>query len=114
MISNEVLSELFTANLVDLGINEADIRSGKDHGSIDLGNVSRHCPAIHPFIQVTHGGELLHTEEFRDQAMTPQAFEGMLLGAKALANTAYDVMIDSEVLQRVRNEFREHVQAVNS
>ncbi|WP_240418614.1 hypothetical protein [Paenibacillus periandrae] len=87
---------MFTANLVDLGINETDIQSGNDHGSIDLGNVFRHCPAIPPFIQVTHGGELLHTEEFRDQAMTPQAFEGMLLGANALANTAYDVMIDHD------------------
>ncbi|SFL81639.1 amidohydrolase [Paenibacillus sp. 1_12] len=114
MNTNEALSDLFTANLVDLGISESDIHSGKDHGSIDLGNVSRHCPAIHPFIKVTNGGELLHTEEFRDQAMTSQAFDGMLLGAKALANTAYDVMIDPIVLQEIRNEFHKHVQAFQS
>ncbi|NHN30616.1 M20 family metallopeptidase [Paenibacillus agricola] len=93
MITDEGLSELFTANLMALGIEQADIRIGKDHGSVDLGNVSRRCKAIHPYVKVVDGGELLHTKEFRDQAMAKRAFEGMLLGAKALAWTGYDYVV---------------------
>jgi amidohydrolase len=94
MISNEALSDLFTENLLAMGVEASEIRIGKDHGSIDLGNVSRRCKAIHPYIKVVDGGELLHTKEFREQAMTERAFEGMLLGAKVLAGTAYDYIVN--------------------
>jgi amidohydrolase len=109
MISNAALSDLFTRNLLALGILGDEIQNGKDHGSLDLGNVSRHCPAIHPFVKVTDGGEHLHTKEFRDQAMKPRAFEGMLLGAKALANTAYDVIVSPNLLASIRDEFQHRV-----
>jgi amidohydrolase len=111
MITNETMSNLFTDNLLAMGIDQSEISSGKDYGSIDLGNVSRHCPAIHPYIKVTDEGLLLHTKEFRDQAMTDRAFEGMLLGATVLANTAYDIIVDPEMLQKVRDEYVRSVQA---
>lgn len=109
LITNETLSELFTRNLLDLGIPESDIQYGQDHGSLDLGNVSRHCPVIHPYIRVIDGKHPLHTAEFRDLAMTDRAFEGMLTGALALAGTAYDVMSDAALLQRVRSEFARRI-----
>ncbi|TVY10025.1 M20 family metallopeptidase [Paenibacillus cremeus] len=111
LITNETLSELFTRNLGLLGISENEIETGKDHGSLDLGNVSRHCPTIHPYVKVVNEKHLLHTKEFRDLAMQPRAFEGMLLGAKALAYTAYDVLSNPETLQVMREEFKRSVQA---
>ncbi|UUZ78976.1 M20 family metallopeptidase [Paenibacillus sp. P26] len=111
LITNETLSDLFTRNLGELGIPESEIEIGKDHGSVDLGNVSRHCPAIHPYVKVVDEKHLLHTKEFRDLSMKDRAFEGMLLGAKALAFTAYDAITNPEVLRSIRDEFRKSLAA---
>lgn len=104
--TNTPLSETFTANLIALGIPADRIHEGRDHGSLDLGNVSRRCPSIHPFVQVIDETHMLHTPEFRDLAMTDRALAGMLLSAKALAATAYDVMTDSELLGKIRAAFQ--------
>jgi len=106
LITNSALSDCFTANLQALGIAASEIMPGKDNGSLDLGNVSRECPTIHPYIQVTDEPHLLHTPEFRDAAMLPRALEGMRLGAKALALTACEVLTKPELLERIKREFQ--------
>ncbi|MBD2865171.1 M20 family metallopeptidase [Paenibacillus oceani] len=103
--TNEPLSEAFTANLHELGIAADRVFSGQDHGSLDLGNVSRRCPAIHPFVQVVDEPFMLHTPEFRDHAMMNRALDGMILGAKALAGTAYDAVATPGMLERIRLAF---------
>ncbi|WP_166241762.1 M20 family metallopeptidase [Paenibacillus turpanensis] len=103
--TNETLSELFTANLKEHGIDEREVQTGQDHGSLDLGNVSVRCPAIHPYIKVVDEKHQLHTTEFRDLAMKDRAFEGMLLGAKTLAATAYDAMTAPGLLEKIKQEF---------
>ena len=113
LITNETLSDLFTRNLIDMGVDETSIEYGKDHGSVDLGNVSRHCPAIHPYIKVIDEKHLLHTPEFRDLAMQERAFEGMLFGARALAFTAYDAIRSPQTLDAIRKEFQNSVSGAN-
>ncbi|WP_028609985.1 M20 family metallopeptidase [Paenibacillus harenae] len=105
LLTNETLSEQFNANLIEAGIRPEQIESGKDHGSLDLGNVSVRCPAIHPYVKVVHDRLPLHTEAFRDAAMQDYALDGMLFGAKMLAATAYDVYRDPALLARIRAEF---------
>lgn len=105
--TNEPLSETFTANLTALGVEADRIHEGRDHGSLDLGNVSRRCPAIHPFVQVIDETHMLHTPEFRDLAMTDRALDGMLLAAKALAATAYDAMVEPGLMARIKRAFAE-------
>ncbi|MDF2657712.1 MAG: amidohydrolase [Paenibacillus sp.] len=103
--TNEPLSEAFTANLHELGIAADRVFSGQDHGSLDLGNVSRRCPAIHPFVQVVDEPFMLHTPEFRDHAMMNRALDGMILGAKALAGAACDAVATPGMLERIRLAF---------
>jgi amidohydrolase len=103
--TNEALSDAFTANLISSGISEADIRVGHDYGSLDLGNVSLRCPAIHPHIKVVNEPYQLHTIEFRDAAQTEPAYEAMEFGATMLAYTAYDVLTDTELLDRIKEQF---------
>lgn len=105
LLTNEALSEQFNMNLIEAGIRPEDMEIGKDHGSLDLGNVSVRCPAIHPYVKVVQDRFLLHTEAFRDAAMTEYALDGMLFGAKMLAATAYDVFADPALLARIRTEF---------
>lgn len=103
--TNETLSEQFTRNLVELGVPEREIHPGTDQGSLDLGNVSLQCPVAHPYVKVADGNVALHTIEFRDAAMQEQAFDSMILGAKALAGTAYDCAASPKILQAIREEF---------
>ncbi|QAY66586.1 M20 family metallopeptidase [Paenibacillus protaetiae] len=105
LLTNETLSGLFTSNLLTNGIEPSEIETGKDHGSLDLANVSVRCPAIHPYVKITQERYLLHTPEFRDAAMTEQALDRMIFAAHMLAATAYDVIADPELLAAVKAEF---------
>ena len=107
MVTNETFSDVFSQNLIELGIPEEEIVSGNDHGSMDIGNVSLRCPAIHPYIRVVDEVHTLHSIEFRDLALQERALDGMILGAKALAATAYDVLSKPELLQAIRKEFEQ-------
>lgn len=105
LLTNETLSERFMANLLEAGVNPAEIASGKDHGSLDLGNVSVRCPAIHPYVKIVEGPLTLHSKAFRDAAMTDRALDRMIFGAKMLAATAFDVVSNPELLGKIRSEF---------
>lgn len=107
MVTNETFSDAFSQNLIELGIPQEEIVSGNDHGSMDIGNVSLRCPAIHPYIRVVDEVHTLHSIEFRDLALQERALDGMILGAKALAATAYDVLSKTELLQSIREEFEQ-------
>ncbi|NIK76959.1 amidohydrolase [Paenibacillus castaneae] len=113
LLTNEALSEQFITNLLEAGIQAEQISSGKDNGSLDLGNVSVRCPVIHPYVKVVEDRLLLHTEAFRDAAMTDYALDGMLFGAKMLAATAYDVYADSALLGRIREQFVKQTKQAN-
>ncbi|GAK39460.1 M20 family metallopeptidase [Paenibacillus urinalis] len=102
MNTNEILSDVFSANLVELGISKDEISTGDDHGSMDMGNVSLRIPAIHPYIKIIEEKHALHSKEFRDLAMEERALSGMILAAKALGNTAYDVITQPELLTRIK------------
>jgi amidohydrolase len=104
--TNEALSRVFNDNLAAMGISPEEIEIGKDHGSLDLGNVSTHCPTIHPFMKIVDEKHLLHTVEFRDLAMNERAMEAMVFTAKVLASTAYDVLKHSDLLKAIQDEFQ--------
>ncbi|PQP81777.1 amidohydrolase [Paenibacillus sp. PCH8] len=107
MVTNEAFSAVFSQNLMELGIPQEEIVSGNDHGSMDIGNVSLRCPAIHPYIRVVDEVHTLHSIGFRDLALQERALDGMILGAKALATTAYDVLSRPDLLQSIRKEFEQ-------
>lgn len=105
MRTNESLSDIFTANLVDLGVDPAEIHGRGDSGSLDMGNVSRVVPSIHPYIKICDEPYACHTPEFREAAMSDQGREGMILGAMTMALTAYDLITKPELLAKVKQEF---------
>lgn len=107
MRTNEPLSDLFTDSLVSLGIPEAEIQTERDGtGSIDMGNVSLRCPAIHPYVKISDTAVNGHTHEFREAALSDRGFEGMMTGAKALALTGFKLLSDPDSLQAVKQGFQ--------
>lgn len=106
LITNETLSAAFTENLMALGVDAQEIHHGLDHGSLDMGNVSQVVPAIHPYIRITPQPVEGHTREFAAAAASAYGLEAMLLGAKCLAATGWDILANPELVDQMWQEFR--------
>ncbi|MDN3016594.1 M20 family metallopeptidase [Paenibacillus sp. BSR1-1] len=108
MVTNHTLSQLFTNNLLSTGVKE--VKKAKDsNGSIDMGNVSHVVPAIHPYIGLDSPGLIAHTREFADITITDNSHKILSNGALALALTGFDVITNKDVLEKMKNEFRQPV-----
>lgn len=73
--------------------------------STDFGNVSHLVPGIHPVIKVSPDDVALHTEAFREWAISDNARTAAADAAVGLAQTAFDVLADPELLDAARAEF---------
>lgn len=100
MVSNQVLADLFDANLLSIGrVAEAE-KPNEPMGSTDMGNVSHVIPALHPFIQMVAPGVDGHSLAFRDAAASPEGHEAMLDAAKVLAMTCVDLLSSPDLIER--------------
>ena len=73
--------------------------------STDMGNVSHRVPSIHPILAVAPVGVPNHNPEFTRYAASPRGDQAVIDGAKALALTALDLMLDSATMEAVRGDF---------
>jgi len=108
MVTNGPLAERFRDHLRDLGVRTIDAPR-ENKGSLDMGNVSRAVPSIHPFMAVAGPDTPIHTAAFAAASVTPPAEENLLIAVKALALTAFDVLSDPDLLSRAREEFDREV-----
>ena len=97
MRNNAVLTERFRANMAAYGIE--DQGDDPNAGSTDMANVSWICPTIHPDLAICDEGVAGHSIEFRDAAVTPRADETTLLAATLVAQTAYELFVDPELVR---------------
>ncbi|WBL14854.1 M20 family metallopeptidase [Sutcliffiella sp. NC1] len=106
MVTNTPLSEAFTKELISLGVKEEEILTDRGgSGSLDMGNVSHVVPSIHPYIKICNESYACHTHEFRVAAMSEKAREAMILGAKTMALTGYEVITNKSLLDEIKAEF---------
>ncbi len=105
LITNQNLSDVFTNNLEHYGVKVADVTRSST-GSLDMGNVSHVCPAIHPYFGIWEDESVVaHTVEFRDATITPKAYANMKMTINALAKTGVDVILDKKLLKKIKEEF---------
>jgi amidohydrolase len=110
MVTNQTLSNLFTENLLTTGVKK--VNKAKDsYGSLDMGNVSHVVPAIHPYIGLDSPGLIAHTREFADLTITDNSHQVLSRGALALALTGFDLISNKELLEKMKNEFRQSVES---
>jgi len=76
-------------------------------GTTDMGNVSHRVPSIHPMIAAAPIHCAIHNPEFAEHAGSPTGDAAALDGAKALAMTALDFLLDAELRVRAREAFAE-------
>lgn len=110
MLRFPTLDQLYQKNGEALGIEFTDEELLVDEsGSTDFGNVTYAVPGIHTYFYI--GSDALnHTEEYTVAAGDERAQFYTLRTAKALAQTALDLLLNPDQLNQVRQEF---IQAKN-
>lgn len=78
-------------------------------GSSDVGNVSQVVPTIQPSIKISDTYVADHSIEFREAAKSELGLKSIGLGAKVLANTALDLILDPNLLEKIKEQHRENV-----
>ncbi len=104
MCSNTSMAETFNKNLRLLGVTKV-VPVQAAMGSVDMGNVSRLVPAIHPYLILGDGSAIPHTRDFAAEALSEAGNRLAVFAAKALALTAWDILNDNKLLQKIRREF---------
>jgi amidohydrolase len=102
---NTTLVEAFRANLRRFGVTETP--EDREHlGSSDVGNISQVVPTIQPLVKIAPEGTPVHSRAFADAAASPLAREGLLIAAKTMAHTAFDLLAEPALLAKARQEFQ--------
>ena len=104
MLVNRTLAGAWQRNLQELGVTDL-APACRSRGSLDMGNVSRVVPAIHPYLSLNAGKLVPHTREFARAVRGEAGRRLVILAARALAWTAVDVMLDRELLAQIKDEF---------
>jgi amidohydrolase len=103
MKQNRTLEARWVANAAAYGI--VDQGPDPNSGSTDMGNVSWVCPTIHPELAIAPEGTPGHSILFRDAAATPAADATTLLAATLVAQTAYELFADPELVAAAWRDF---------
>lgn len=103
MRHNMPLLHDFAAHLDLLG--ESYIEEVSSSYSTDMGNVSFKAPSIHPYISIGGAHLVGHTPAFAEACHSESGFNGMLLAAKAMSMTGFDVLTNEELRKEVRKAF---------
>ena len=101
---NKALADIYRRQMEFLGLKEDDFPVDKNAGSSDIGNVSQALPTIHPHILLKRGINI-HTREFADATITDDGKNAIMEGARCLALTAVDLILDKETLEKVKMDF---------
>jgi len=104
--------EVYLKNLVSLG--ESFENKVFPLGSSDVGNVSQVIPVIQPMIRISETPVAGHSIEKREACRSETGLRSIVLGAKALALTAMDLILDPELLDRIRKDHARAVAAQNA
>ncbi|WZL72436.1 M20 family metallopeptidase [Clostridiaceae bacterium 35-E11] len=104
LVTNETLSKAYQKRILDMGVEK--IHPPRDSGSLDAGNVSHVVPTIHPWFGICGYDLAAHTKEFAEATKTAFAYESMRQTVGALALTATDVLMDNDLLHKIKEEFK--------
>ncbi len=85
----------------------------KGIGSSDVGNVSQVVPTIQPSIKISDKYIAGHSIEFREASRSESGLKSIGLGAKVLAHTALDLILDQELLKKIKKQHSENVKNQN-
>lgn len=106
--SNETLAKVFVQALRRLNV-QCSSKHCQGTGSMDMGNVSRYLPAIHPYLTLEGGPGMLHTVEFARAAGGKWGDDLLYLAVRALALTGWEVLTNEVLRKRIKEEHQQKI-----
>lgn len=109
IVPTPLFDEVYEKNLNRYGefIPKIEEKTGK--GSSDVGNFSQIVPTIQPYIKISQDFIAGHSIEFREAAKSEMGLNSIELGAKVLASTALDVILNEELLEHIKHQHQLNV-----
>jgi len=109
VVINYTLCNKLKEKFEELEITEIDPVSEEPHGSSDIGAVSYRCPALHGYVKIADCEVAGHSKEMADATVSSEGEKGLIDSAVALAELGYDLITNPNLLEEVKNEFKETV-----
>jgi amidohydrolase len=109
MVPNHALGAVLRQNLEALGRDVREERARDGSGSTDFGNVSHKVPAVYAYLGICGAEAGWHSKEVATATKTERGHAAIIAGAKSLAMTAIDVLVDDALREEAK---REHAEAM--
>lgn len=104
LVTNRTMASIFRRYLNDAGITT--VEGPRAHkGSLDMGNVSRVVPSVHPFVAICDAETPSHSEPFARATIGPRGEAALMISVRALSLTGLDLMTRPDLLGEVKSEF---------
>lgn len=113
VVPTPLFDEVYEKHLNNYGEFIAEDNNKGGSGSTDAGNISQVIPTIHPNIKISDEPIVGHTVEFREASRSQAGLDSIGLGAKLLAHTALDIIIDPDLLEAIKRQHAENVKNQN-
>ena len=110
MVLTPSLDALYEKNLELFGEKITHQPDKVSPGSSDVGNVSQKIPTIQPHISISDKKIAGHSIDMCNAAKSEKGLKSIGLGAKVLAFTALDLFEDPELLAKVKEDHKWHVE----
>ena len=106
---NRPMEEALQKNAVALGEEMIFAKPMPGLGSSDAGNVSIAIPTMHEYLSIQFEPVNCHHSDFAAAAISARADEACLIGAKGLAMTTVDILVDPEFQDVIRRSHRAQI-----
>lgn len=113
LISNKILSRIFSNNLKECGIiNVCDSKTMEY--SLGVGTISHTTPTIYPSIGITENQDInCPSLEFKELTLSPLCQERIIKAAEAIAITAIDFIERNDLVQEITVELHKSIMSNN-
>ena len=108
MLPNETAEELLEALFSEYSIPVTKIEGFM--GSSDVGDVTYKCPAVQPEMDICGKNIEAHTRAFAEATTTERAHEAMRTGAKIIARSALEVLLDEKLRERMWEDYSKEME----
>jgi amidohydrolase len=108
MLPNQAAEELLEGLFAEFGIPVTEIEGFM--GSSDVGDVSYKCPAVQPEMDICGRNVEAHTREFAEATTTEIAHEALRSGAKIIARSALEVLLDEKLRERMWEDYKKEIE----
>lgn len=106
LLNLKTLQRLMKKNLTEVGVKDIHEEGKGATGSSDIGNVSQVCPTMYTELaldidEICH----VHDEAYLKYVNSPEAYNKLHMGVKAMCGVALEILTDNEILNEIKEEF---------